>query len=141
MAWKRMQSEEEQSRKGTHEQIRGFFPFTEDANLEGTLEAVKLKDNGAGFFLVRCTKPSTVNVRDEESKTGQGKAQIGEIVGIRKVGSTKIIASLPIGTLISVTYRQFAEKLNWNPKTQQKENTMYHYIDVDVYEPDDSEVA
>ena len=127
-----MKSAEEKKR----ERIRGFMPFTPDANVEGKLEAIKLKEDGTGFFIVRCTKATTVNVQDTDSATGQGKAQIGELVGIRKTGATKIIRDIELGTLISVTYIELKERLALNPKTGLMENNPYHHLTVDVYRPD-----
>ena len=138
MGWQRMQSQEEKRK----ERIRGFMPFVEGANVEGKLEAVRLKDDGTGFFLIRATKSCTVNVRaDDESKTGIGKAQIGELVGIRKTGATKVIRDIEIGTLISVTYLGMGERTAVNPKTGLEETNAYHHITVEVYKPELNEAA
>lgn len=135
MGWERMKSETEKKR----ERIRGFMPFTPDSNVTGKLEKKQLKDDGTGFFIVRLTQPTTVNVQDTESLTGQGKAQIGEIVGVRKTGATKTLRELEIGTLVSVTYIENKERVGINPKTGLEENNPYHHITVDVYRPDGQE--
>lgn len=134
MGWERMKSEKEKM----HERIRGFMPFTPDANVTGTLEKKHLKDDGTGFFIVRLSQPTTVNVQDKESLSGQGKAQIGEIVGVRKTGATKKIRDLELGTLISVTYVDNKEKLGINPKTGLEESNLYHHITVDVFRGEES---
>jgi len=141
MSWERMKSESEKRppREPGTKRIRGFFPFIKGENLEGTLEAVRIKDDGRGFFILRATKSALVNVQDDESKTGQGKAQIGEYVGVRKTGATKLLRDLPLGTLVSITYVGLEERLGMNPKTRVEENNPYHHIDIDVYRPDDSE--
>jgi hypothetical protein len=135
-----MKSETEKRKtQAPQQRIRGFFPFIVGANVEGTLEACKIKDDGRGFFIVKATKSAIVNVQDEDSKTGQGKAQIGELVGIRKTGATKILRDLPLGTLVSVTYVGLEERVGVNPKTQLEENNPYHHITIDVYRPDSQE--
>jgi len=132
-----MQSVEEQNKlRANRERIRGFMPFVEGANVEGKLEVVRIKEDGSGFFLVRLTKSAIVSVQDDESKTGQGKAQIGELVGIRKTGATKVLRDLKIGTLISVTYVSMEERTAVNPKTQKEETNPYHHIVIDVYRPE-----
>lgn len=139
MGWERMKSQDE-FKKFTHERIRGFMPFTEGANVEGTLEAIRIKDDGKGFFILRNTKSCVVNVQDADSTTGQGKAQIGELVGIRKTGATKILRDLKQGTLVSVTYLGFIEKVGVNPKTGLEENNPYHHITIDVFKNDAADV-
>ena len=141
MGWERMQSTAEQKPRQARERIRGFMPFIEGANVEGTLEAIRIKEDGLGFFIIRAAKSSTVNVQDEDSKTGQGKAQIGELIGVRKTGATKVLAGLKLGTLVSVTYVGLEERLGINPKTKLEENNPYHHIDVDVYSPENQEAA
>lgn len=136
MGWERMKSAEERRKEG---QIRGFMPFTEGARVIGRLDSFHLKDNGTGFFLLRLTEPATVNVRDEDSKTGQGKASAGDLVGVRKTGATKVIRDLEIGNLVMVTYNQLTEKLTHNPTTGLDENNPYHDISVDVYRPEPTE--
>jgi hypothetical protein len=140
MAWERMQSETEKKTRPARERIRGFMPFIAGANAEGTLEAIRIKEDGRGFFILRATKSAIVNVQeDDESKTGQGKAQIGELVGVRKTGATKILKSLKLGTLVSVTYVGLEEHVGMNPVTKQEENNPYHNITVDVYHPDNQQ--
>jgi hypothetical protein len=90
--------------------------------------------SGKGYYLIRCDSDTTVNVRDVDSKTGQGTAHKGEIVGVRKTGATKILSRLEQGNIVQVTYVKFAEKEGINPKTGVKEAAMYHYVDVDVYQ-------
>ena len=137
--WQRMQSIEEQKKiRDSRERIRGFMPFTEGANVEGKLEVVRIKEDGSGFFLVRLTKSAIVSVQDDDSKTGQGKAQIGELVGIRKTGATKVLRDLKIGTLISVTYVALEERTTINPKTHLEETNPYHHIIIEVYKPDNA---
>ena len=132
-----MQSIEEQKKaRPQRERIRGFMPFVKDANVEGTIEVIRIKEDGSGFFLIRATKASMVSVQDDESLTGLGKAQIGELIGIRKCGATKMLASLKIGTLISVTYVELRERTALNPKTKQEETNPYHHITIDVYRPE-----
>jgi hypothetical protein len=138
MAWQRMQSEQEKRNeeyKRRQEQIRGFFPFIVGAVVEGTLEAARIKPDGKGFFLIRATAPCTVNVRDEDSKTGQGTAQPGQLVGIRKTGASKILSEIEIGKLVRIEYLGQEEKMSYNPKTRQQELAMYHNIEVCVYYP------
>ena len=137
MGWERMKSIEETKR----ERIRGFMPFVEGATVTGTLHDAHIKPDGKGFFVVRLTSPAIVNVQDEESKTGQGKAQVGELVGIRKTGATKVLRDLDKGTLISVTYDHFGERLGINPETRIEENNPYHYISIDVYKPENERVV
>ena len=141
MGWERMQSESEKNKNSRPQdkRIRGFFPFVEGANFEGTLEAVRIKDDGRGFFILRATKSALINVQDDESKTGQGKAQIGEYVGVRKTGATKLLRDLPLGTLVSITYIGLEERLGVNPKTHIEESNPYHNIIIDVYNPDSEE--
>lgn len=135
--WQRMQSVEEQKKlRDNRERIRGFMPFTEGANVEGKLEVVRIKEDGSGFFLIRLTKSAIVSVQDDESKSGQGKAQIGELVGIRKTGATKILRELKIGTLVSISYVELQERTAINPKTHLEETNPYHHIIIEVYRPD-----
>jgi hypothetical protein len=136
MGWERMKSAEERRKDG---KIRGFMPFTEGTYVVGRMDSVHLKDNGTGFFLVRLTEPCTVNVRDEDSKTGQGKASVGDLVGVRKTGASKVMRDIPIGTLVMVTYNQLTEKLTHNPATGLDENNPFHDITVDVYRPEPTE--
>jgi hypothetical protein len=135
MGWERMKSETEKR----NERIRGFMPFTEGANVEGTLHAIRLKDDDTGFFIIRNTKACTVNVQDAESTSGQGKAQIGELVGVRKTGATKILRDLKLGTLVSVTYKELKQRTGINPKSGLEETNPYHNITVDVYRPENEE--
>ena len=130
--WKRMQSANENRSK---EQIRGFLPFTEGAEVQGPIVAARMRDDGSGkgYYLIRTLEPCTVNVRDVDSKTGQAFAKPGELVGVRKTGATKVLSRLPLDTVVKVTYVRWAEKESINPKTKQKEANMYHYVDVDVY--------
>jgi hypothetical protein len=130
-----MQSNEE-TRK---DQIRGFLPFSEGARVSGELIAAKMRDDGSGkgYYLIRCDSDTIVNVRDVESKSGQGTARAGEIVGVRKTGATKILSRLMEGDRVQVTYIKFAEKEGINPKTGIKEAAMYHYVDIDVYQSEE----
>jgi hypothetical protein len=135
MAWERMKSESEKRRQA-NEAIRGFMPFTLDATVEGTIEKAVIKDDGRGFFILRATAPCTVNVQDKDSKTGQGKAQIGELVGVRKTGATKLLSELQIGTLVSLVYLGMTEHKGLNPKTNLMESNQRHNIAIDVYRPE-----
>jgi len=97
--WTRIEAEKEKEQNP----IRGFMPFTEGASVEGTLHAACIKPDGRGFFLLRATRPSTVNVRDVESKTGQALCAEGDIIGIRKTGATAVLYDIPLGTRLAVT--------------------------------------
>ena len=138
MGWERMKSAEERRKDS---QIRGFMPFTEGARVIGRLDSVHLKDNGTGFFLIRLTEPTTVNVRDEDANTGQGKASAGDLIGVRKTGATKILRDLELGKLVMVTYNKLTEKLTHNPNTGIDENNPYHDITIDVYQPEPTEAV
>jgi hypothetical protein len=142
MGWQRMKSTEE-IRRSEHTPIRGFLPFTEGAQVQGELIGSRMREDGSGkgYYTIRAEAPTTINVRDADSKTGQAVCAIGDVVGIRKTGATKVLSKLEIGTRVCVTYVRFAEKQSLNPKTQQMEAAMYHYVDVDVYQPDEKEVA
>jgi hypothetical protein len=87
--------------------LSGFMPFTVDTVINGTLVESKVADDGKGFFILRLSEPATVNIR--ESATGQGQANIGEYVGVRKTGATACLASLPAGTEVRITYRGMKE--------------------------------
>jgi len=138
MGWTRMQSAEE-TKRSEHKPIRGFLPFTEGAQVRGLLIGARMRDDGSGkgYFTISAEEPTTINVRDADSKTGQAVCAVGDIVGVRKTGATKVLSKLELGTLVCITYVKFDEKLSLNPKTQQMEAAMYHYVDVDVYQPDD----
>jgi hypothetical protein len=131
MAWSRMKSENE--RKSTT-QIRGFLPFTEGAVLEGELVACRTKEDSRGYALIKCNHELTVNVRDTESKTGQGQAVPGDIIGIRRTGATKRLWELSPGTIVRIEYLKLGERTALNPKTQQMETNSYHEIAIDVWE-------
>jgi hypothetical protein len=131
MAWSRMQSETERKPQLP---IRGFLPFSEGATVSGELVALRLKEEGRGYALIRTEHELTVNVRDVESKTGQGQAIVGDIVGIRKTGATKRLWELPVGTKVRVIYLSLSEKTALNPKTKMMETNPYHEIAIDVWE-------
>jgi hypothetical protein len=132
MGWNRVEGPKPQ----TLGRIRGFMSFTEGSNVEGELVGDRFKPDGRGFYILRATKSATVNVQDADSKTGQGKAQIGELIGVRKTGATKILSDIKLGTLVSVTYVALTERVGINPKTKLEENNPYHNITVDVYQPE-----
>jgi hypothetical protein len=144
MGWQRMTSAEEQ-RKAKYEQrerIRGFLPFTEGSQVIGTLEAIRVDNQtGKGFFIIRASEPCTVNVKDADSKTGQGKAVVGDLVGIRKTGATKRLSELPLETLVCVTYIGNEERTSLNPKTKIMETNPYHHLTIDVFKPEGQEAA
>jgi hypothetical protein len=141
MGWERMKSREESKKRS----IRGFMPFTPDANIEGTLESIHLRTTESGgttgFFLIQLTKEATVNVRDETSKTGQDVAGIGDLVGVRKTGATKFLRDIKLGTLVSLTYLGMYDRESINPKTGKIETSPYHNIDIEVYREDLQEAA
>jgi hypothetical protein len=144
MGWNRMQSESErknQNARKPQEQIRGFLPFEPGMELQGTLEAIKVKDTGKGFFIIRATAACTVNVKAEDaSPTGRGTAKVGDLVGVRKTGATKILSELKLGTLVSIYYSGLTERTSFNPHTKQMETAPYHDLTIDVYTPDTEEV-
>jgi hypothetical protein len=118
------------------------MPFTTDANVEGRLEEIRInRETNRGYYLLRATKSATVNVQDEDSLTGQGKAQIGEIIGLRKTGATKVLSDLAIGTLVSVTYLGMEDREGLNPRTGKIEMHPYHNLSIDVYKPESEEIA
>lgn len=131
MSFTRMQSESE--KKPKNKQIRGFLSFTQGSVVEGYLAAIKLKDDGPGFFLIELTEPTVLNVRDKESLTGQAEAQPGEIAGIRKTAATKSLADVPIGTLVRVEFVETERRTSTNPVTKETKTHDYHclYVDVD----------
>jgi hypothetical protein len=131
MGWNRMQSEQERK---PQQSIRGFLPFTEGSTIEGELIAVRTKEEGRGYALIRANHPLVCNVRDAESKTGQGNAVAGDVIGIRKTGATKRLWELPIGSRIRVTYVKAGERTQMNPKNQQMETNLYHEIAIDVWQ-------
>jgi hypothetical protein len=131
MGWSRMRSESE--RKPTL-QIRGFLPFSEGATVEGELVALRLKEESRGYALIKTTHPLTVNVRDTESKTGQGQAEEGDIIGVRRTGATKRLWDLPIGSRVRITYLKAGERTAVNPKTKVLETNLYHEIAIDIWE-------
>jgi hypothetical protein len=133
MGWERMKSEQDRKDSQQRERIRGFLPMTEGSQVTGTLEAIRIKPDGRGFFIIRATEPCMVSVQDEESNTTLGKAQGGELIGVRKTGATKVLSELKQGTLVCVTYVELTERLGMNPKTGIQENNPYHHIIVDVY--------
>lgn len=138
MGWERMKSEQDRkTEKNSRERIRGFMPMTPGSVVVGTLEAVRIKPDGKGFFILRADEPCEVSVQDEiSSSTTLGKAKPGDLVGVRKTGATKILSELPQGTLVCVTYVELTERVGLNPKTNQKENNPYHHITIDVYRPE-----
>jgi hypothetical protein len=137
-----MKSAEERRKDG---QIRGFMPFVEGAEVKGRIDSIHLKEDGnggsKGFFLIRCTEQCRVNVRDEDNKTGQGVANVGDLVGVRKTGATKVLRDLEIGTLVQVQYLRMTERISHNPNTGADENNPYHDIIVNVYRPEPSEAV
>lgn len=140
MSWERVESKQKPTK--ARERIRGFMPFTTDANVEGRLEEIRInRETNRGYYLLRATKSATVNVQDEDSLTGQGKAQIGEIIGLRKTGATKVLSDLAIGTLVSVTYLGMEDREGLNPRTGKIEMHPYHNLSIDVYKPESEEIA
>jgi hypothetical protein len=132
MAWERVEAQPRAQK--AHDRIRGFMPFMEGCNVEGKLETVRInKKTNKGYYLIRATKSATVNVQDEDSLTGMGKAQVGELIGIRKTGATKVLTNIPLGALVSVTYIRLEEREGTNPKNGQLEMHPYHCIDIDVF--------
>ena len=137
--WERIESKQKPG--ATRERIRGFMSFTPESNVTGTIEAVRVKENGKGYFLIRATKATLVNVQDDDSLTGQGKAQIGELIGIRKTGATKVLSEFALGTLVSVTYIEMTEKPSFDPKLKQIVQCPFHNISIDVFRPETQGVA
>lgn len=133
MGWERMKSESDRKKEQNRERIRGFMPMTPGSSVTGVLEAILIKPDGRGFFIVRASEPCMVSVQDNDSNTTIGTAQRGELVGIRKTGATKVISRLNVGTLINVTYVELTERLGINPNTGEQMNNPYHHITVDVY--------
>jgi hypothetical protein len=143
MSWEQVNTVQSEPNK-TRERIRGFLPFTESSNVEGTLEAVRInRDTNKGYYLIRATKASIVNVQDADSLSGQGKAQIGELVGVRKTGATKVLSRFPMGTLLSITYVGMQEKESRDPKNGVVSMCPYHNLTIEVYKEENqqSEVA
>ena len=138
MAWERVEAVQTPTK--ARERIRGFMPFTQDANVEGKLEAIRInRETNKGYYLIRATKSAIVNVQDEDALTGQGKAQIGELVGVRKTGATKVLTEIPLGTLVSLTYIGMEDREGRNPKTGKLEMHPYHNLSIDVYKPETQE--
>ena len=132
MAWERVEAQPRAQK--AHDRFRVFMPFMEGCNVEGKLETVRInKKTNKGYYLIRATKSATVNVQDEDSLTGMGKAQVGELIGIRKTGATKVLTNIPLGALVSVTYIRLEEREGTNPKNGQLEMHPYHCIDIDVF--------
>jgi hypothetical protein len=137
MGWERMKSEQDRKNESKkQERIRGFMPMSPGAVVTGTLESIKIKPDGKGFFILRADEACTVTIQDEDSNTTLGTAQPGELVGVRKTGATKVLSELDLGTLVCVSYIELTERVGVNPKTKLEENNPYHHITVDVYRPE-----
>ena len=137
MGWERMKSESDRKQESAQvERIRGFMPMTEGSSVVGTLEVVRIKPDGRGYFILRAVESCQVSIKDADSNTTLGWAQKKELVGVRKTGATKVLSELKLGTLVQVTYVEMTERVGTNPKTGEKENNPYHHITVDVFRPD-----
>jgi len=134
MGWTRMQAEEERR----PQTMRGFWQFILGNEIVGRLRAIKVKDN-RGFYIIEYDASASgdackINLRqDDVSTTADGEAKDGELVGVRKVGATKRLSELPIGTLIRMVYNGTKSHTGVNRETGVVETNQAHDITIDVF--------